>query len=366
MTTGSVPQNQHETRSQETGHPVFNKPHFVLIVDDDPTILSTTVDTLTLGGYHCLTARSAVHALQILKNPDYIFDLMISDVVMTGMSGIDLMKQAVEMNPDLPVIIMSGTSEVEAPVEALRAGSADYLIKPFDFDELIACVARTLARKITTIERSRANTQTANWKTAARAFALSLDARDKETEGHTERVVAYSLRLGQELGLSENALISLQLGAQLHDIGKIAVPDHVLKKPASLTPEEWIQMKKHPAKGEQMVRLIGLPDASALIVGQHHEQWNGAGYPLGLKEEEISIGARVFSVVDTFDAITSDRCYRRGQPYQVALDELLKYSGTQFDPEVVQAFIRIDPNEWVQLRNNCPSETAKAEHAIAC
>jgi response regulator RpfG family c-di-GMP phosphodiesterase len=366
MTTTDSAQNNFEPQNLATSTPVFEKPHFVLVVDDDPSILSVAIDALTPAGYRCLTARSAKQALVTLQDPNYIFDLMISDVLMSGMNGIDLMKEAVELLPDLPVIIMSGTSEVETPVQALRAGSADYLIKPFDYDELLNCVTRTLARKTTTNERTRAETETASWQTAARAFALSLDARDKETEGHAERVVAYSVRLGQEMGLSKHDLICLELGARLHDIGKIAVPDHVLKKPARLTPKEWQKMRVHPAKGQEMVRNMGLPEASALVVGQHHERWDGGGYPLGLQQEEISLSARVFSVADTFDAITSDRVYRRGRPYQDALEELLKFSGTQFDPQVVEAFARIDPDEWEALRSKCPSESVKEQHAIAC
>ncbi len=344
---------------------VVDKPRFLLIVDDDPCILSITVDSLTPAGYQCLTARSASQALLTLKNPDYQIDLMLTDIKMSGMSGIDLMNIAHDFLPDLPVIIMSATNEIETPVEALRAGSADYLIKPFDFDELLSAVSRTLTKKTTSKERNRAETLAANWHTAANAFALALDARDKETEGHAERVVVYSVRLGQELGLSSYDLISLELGARLHDIGKIAVPDHVLKKPAPLTDEEWIKMRIHPAKGQQMLQSLGLPENSALIVGQHHEKWDGSGYPLGLKQTEISIGARVFAVADTFDAITSDRVYRRGRRYQDALEEIVKFSGIQFDPEVVEAFARIDPEEWTTLRSQCPSETVSESEAIA-
>ncbi len=330
------------------------KQHVLLVVDDDPAVLSMANDALNAAGYECLTARSASQALITLTNPNYIFDLMISDVLMSGMNGIDLMKHALQICPTLQVIVMSGTSEIEIAVEAHRAGAADYLIKPFNHEDLINAVSRTITRQATAA-RTQTQTNAHDWNTAARAFALSLDARDKETEGHAERVVAFSVRLGQELGMSGNDLISLELGARLHDIGKIAVPDHVLKKPAPLTEDEWAKMRIHPVKGQEMVRGMGdrLPEAAALIVGQHHEQWNGQGYPLGLKGDEICLGARIFAVVDTFDAITSDRIYRRGRPYQAALEEILKFSGTQFDPAVVDAFARIDPTEWENLRSQC-------------
>jgi len=362
MTTANTSQTNPSTSSPTS---FFAGRRFILVVDDDPDVLTIAVDILCNAGYQCLTARSASQALITLQNTDYTFDLMISDVTMSGMNGIDLMKRAVQLLPNLPVIIMSGALEVQTPVEALRAGSADYLIKPFDHDEFLSCVKRTLTKKTDTTARTLAEAEAANWQIAARAFALSLDARDKETEGHAERVVAYSVRLGQELGLSSYDLIRVELGAWLHDIGKIAVPDQILKKPAPLTDEEWQKMKLHPAKGQKMVRDMDLPEASALIVGQHHEKWDGSGYPLGLKEEEISIGARIFSVVDTFDAITSDRVYRRGRPYQDALEEILKFSGKQFDPEVVDAFAQIEPEEWEALRSQCPSQAVSATHALA-
>lgn len=325
------------------------KQHVLLVVDDEPSVLSIVTNALNAAGYQCLTARSASQALITLTNPAYVFDLLISDVLMSGMNGIDLMKHAHRILPTLPVIVMSGSSEIQIAVEAHRAGAADYLIKPFNNQDLINAVSRTITRARTT----QAPTNPEEWKIVARPFALALNARDKETEGHAERVVAFSVRLGQELGMSGYDLISLELGALLHDIGKIAVPDNVLKKPAPLTDEEWATMRIHPVIGEQMVRAMEgrLPEAAALIVGQHHEQWDGQGYPLGLKGEQICLGARIFNVVDAFDAITSDRVYRRGRRYQDALEEILAFSGTQFDPAVVDAFARIDPADWERLRN---------------
>ena len=328
------------------------KQHVVLVVDDEPVVLSMASEALSVAGYQCLTARSSSQALTTLNNPNYTFDLMISDVLMNGINGIDLMRQALRIVPEMPVIAMSGTAEIEIAVEAHRAGAADYLIKPFNTEDLINAVSRTLNRSTRT---AQAQTNVENWNVLARAFALALNARDKETEGHADRVVSFSVRLGQELGMYGSDLIALALGARLHDIGKIAVPDSVLKKAAPLTDDEWAKMRVHPVIGEQMVRAMEgrLPEAAALIVGQHHEQWDGKGYPLGLVGEEICLGARIFKVADTFDAITSDRVYRLAQPYQAALEEILKYKGIEFDPKVVDAFTRIDPTEWERLRHQC-------------
>lgn len=329
-------------------------PRSVLIVDDDPSVLNVAHAVLGQSGYTCVKTRSALKALAALGTQR--FDLMIADISMNGMSGLELARQALSRINDLSVIIMSDKREVETPVLAMRAGTTDYLIKPFDQDELLDCVARALARKETQFERYQRRDQLTGWDAAARAFSLSLNARDKETEGHAERVVEYSQRLGREVGLTKEQLVALELGARLHDIGKIGVPDAVLKKPHPLTDEEWEIMKLHPARGEQMVRMMKLPEAAALIVGQHHEKWNGSGYPNQLKGEQIHIGARVFSVVDAYDAITSDRVYRLGRPYETAVEEILAYSGTQFDPRVVEAFARIPKHDWLEITQRYPWE----------
>jgi putative nucleotidyltransferase with HDIG domain len=192
-----------------------------------------------------------------------------------------------------------------------------------------------------------------------------LNVRDKETEGHAERVIQYSQRLGREMNLSNSDMLALELGARLHDIGKIGVPDHILKKPQKLTDDEWKIMHQHPAIGEQMVLSAQLPPDAAAIVGQHHERWDGSGYPKRLRGDQIHIGARVFAVVDAFDAITSNRCYRLGSDYGVALTEIRKHSGTQFDPDVVAAFTRIDEAEWHTIRLRCPSDAFPEAKLVA-
>src|SRR5215204_6895779 len=164
------------------------KQHVLLVVDDEPAVLSMATDALSSAGYQCLIARSASQALITLNNPNYIFDLMISDVLMSGMNGIDLMKHASKIHPNLPVIFMSASCEIQIAVEAHRAGAADYLIKPFNHKDLINAVSRSITRQAMAAVQTHTNAN--DWNTAARAFALALDARDKETEGHAERVVA--------------------------------------------------------------------------------------------------------------------------------------------------------------------------------
>jgi HD-GYP domain-containing protein (c-di-GMP phosphodiesterase class II) len=178
----------------------------------------------------------------------------------------------------------------------------------------------------------------------------ALDYRDMETQWHSRRVSLYARRLGESLGIGGAELHDVEMGALLHDIGKIGVRDSVLLKPGPLTPEEWEEMKEHPAIGFRLLRNIHYLQEAAVVVLQHQERWDGRGYPAGLAGEQISIGARIFSVVDTLDAIRSDRPYRAGQPFDVALAEIKRCSGTQFDPQVVDAFAAVPAAEWEAIR----------------
>lgn len=194
------------------------------------------------------------------------------------------------------------------------------------------------------------------------ALTAALDLRDRETEGHSRRVVAYTLRLARQLGLSEERIEHLRRGALLHDVGKIGVPDRILHKPGALSPEERKEIEKHPQKGYEM--LLGIPPLTEAIqiVLAHHEHWDGQGYPLGLKGEAIPLGARLFAVADVYDALTSDRPYRQRRPYEVARQMIESESGKHFDPEVVAAFLAIPPEEWEQIRAEVMAEVDERHH----
>jgi putative nucleotidyltransferase with HDIG domain len=209
-------------------------------------------------------------------------------------------------------------------------------------EELVQQRAAELELALDSLEKS--------YRTTLKALAAALEARDHETHGHSERVVNFSLRLGRELRLDKSEMRSLEFGALLHDIGKIGVPDAVLRKPAGLTADEWTKMREHPTHGQQILRGIDFLEGAARVVGQHHEKWDGTGYPAGLRGEEIDLNARIFAVADAFDAITSDRVYRGGRSYEVAVAELEEFAGRQFDPKVVAAFRRIPRAEWDELR----------------
>jgi putative nucleotidyltransferase with HDIG domain len=337
----------------------------VLIVDDEPDIRDVLCDLFSMD-YDCAGAASAEEALERL--PDGDFSLIVSDITMGGMSGIEMIPHALAASPETVVVMISGMQTIESAIEALRVGAFDYIMKPFDLRQVEAAVRRALEHyelraskrryedhleelvRQRTVELDQALVSLEDaYRSTLKALTAALETRDAETHGHSERVVTFSLRLGRELGLDKAQMTALEFGSLLHDIGKIGVPDAILRKPAKLTDEEWIRMREHPLHGQQILREIEFLEAAACVVAQHHERWDGSGYPNGLKGSEIDLNARIFAVADAFDAMTSDRVYRRGRPYEAAAEELDKWSGRQFDPQIVEAFHRVPQADWEEL-----------------
>ena len=338
----------------------------ILVADDEPEIRHVLSDLLS-PLYDCDAVGSAEEAVECLRGGAY--DLVISDIMMGGMSGLDLIPRVKELSPDTVVIMISGVQTVESAINALRAGAFDYVMKPFDLHHVEAAVSRALEHHHLRAEKRRYETYLEEmvtqrteeldgalrslgdaYRTTLKALTAALETRDLETHGHSERVVNFSLRLGRELGLDAEQMRSLEFGSLLHDIGKIGVPDAILRKPAKLTEDEWVRMREHPLHGQKILRGIEFLEGAARVVAQHHEKWDGSGYPLGLKGEGIDLNARIFAVADAFDAITSDRVYRAGRSYDEALAELDAFAGIQFDPRVVEGFRRVPREEWDEIR----------------
>ncbi len=337
----------------------------ILIVDDEIGITEVLYDLFS-ETHDCDTAASAEEALEQLRDKDY--QLVLSDITMPGMSGLEMIPHVKRQLPNAVVVMISGVQTVESAIGALRLGAFDYVMKPFDLRQVEAVVKRALEHNELITAKQRYETQleqlveqrTAEldralesleeaYRSTLRALTAALETRDSETHGHSERVVSYSLRLGQEYGLSAAQMKALEFGSLLHDIGKIGVPDSILRKPGKLTDEEWTRMREHPHHGQQILRGIEFLEGAAQVVAQHHEKWDGSGYPLGLRGEEIDLCARIFAVADAFDAMTSDRVYRRGKSYEAAAKELDDWSGRQFDPKVVLAFHRVPKEDWEEL-----------------
>lgn len=339
----------------------------ILIVDDEPEITAILSDLFS-GKFDCTTAGCAEEALERLAGAN--FELVVSDITMPGMSGLDMIPHVKSSSPNTVVVMISGMQTVESAIDALRLGAFDYVMKPFDLRQVEAVVSRALEHQNLIVAKQRyedhleelveqrtaeldqaLNSLEDAYRSTLKALTAALETRDLETHGHSERVVSYSMRLGREYGLDNERLKALEFGSLLHDIGKIGVPDLILRKPAKLTPEEWVLMREHPVHGQQILRGIKFLEGAARVVAQHHEKWDGSGYPLGLSAEDIDICARIFSVADAFDAITSDRVYRKGKPYESAAQELDEWAGKQFDPKVVEAFHRVPPEDWQELHD---------------
>jgi putative nucleotidyltransferase with HDIG domain len=345
----------------------------LLLVDDELHILSV-LNSLLSDQYDCRLANSAREALDCLRQGSY--DLVLSDIMMPGMSGIELLASLKQLLPDAVVIMISGNLNIESAIEAMRLGAFDYITKPFNLADVEMAVERGLRFNelieanhqyehhleelvsLRTHELRVTNTHLnntveklyQNYRATLRGLASALEARDVETRGHSDRVVAFCIRLGQHLGLSDYDMIALECGALLHDVGKIGVPDAILYKPGALTDEEWVQMRRHVEYGSAILRNIEFLKDAAKVVEQHHEKFDGSGYLTGIAGEEIYIGARIFAVADAVDAFTSDRPYRAGRSFEEAVEELQRCAGAHFDPKIVQAFTDIPLNEWREIR----------------
>lgn len=312
-------------------------------------------------------AESINSAAQRLKSTE--FAVVLAPVYLPSVNGQDLISIINLYSPRTVPIFISDPSTAGNTVKAFRAGAFEVVQFPFTLKTVEAVVEKAFARyeiqylkdkyqlhleelvaeRTAELDKALEDIET-SYRMTLKALVQALETRDFETHGHSERVVTFSLRLGYELGVEQNALRDLELGALLHDIGKIGVPDAILRKPAKLTEDEWNKMKLHPLHGQKILRNIPFLDGASRIVSQHHEKWDGSGYPLGLRGEDIDLGARIFSVIDAFDSIVSDRVYRRGAPYEAAVAELERCAGTQFDPMVVEAFKNIPKEDWEVLR----------------
>jgi len=338
----------------------FDK-HFtqnILIVDDDRVICNMLSALLKKEGYQCAAAQDAEAALKALSSSP--FALVISDVKMPGNDGSWLLKKIQELHTGTPVIMLTALGEIELAMDCLRAGASDYLLKPPKIAELVRTIERIKAQKSieltkeryqseleTTVKNRTHELQTSlkninrNYQNMILALVSALDTREQETSEHSFRVVTYTLAIARQLKLTSRELQVIGQGALLHDIGKISVPDAVLLKPDKLTPEEWEQMCRHPLIGYQMIKPIPFLSEAAEIVLNHHEHYDGTGYPHGRTAEEIPLGARIFAIADALDAMTRNRPYRKGIALASALKEIARYACRQFDPVLIEAFLSI-------------------------
>jgi len=339
----------------------------LLIVDDEIGVCLLLKEWLTQAGFICQTALGGEEALEILR--EHEVDAIISDLSMPGLSGLELLTEVRKTRPYTAFLMATGLGDISLGIQAMKQGADDYLLKPFQLDAVVASLARALEmrRLERELEHYRkgleemVSVRTKQLQAALEhisqiydetleALGAALDLKDGDTAGHARRVTRYCLEIAQALGCSKDEMHQIRRGAYLHDIGKIAIPDAILLKPAKLTPEEMSLMWAHPYIGFEFVARISFLAEAAEIVLTHHERYDGSGYPQGLIGDEIPLGARVFAVADTLDAMTSDRPYRRALPLTAAREEIRRQSGGQFDSRVVDAFFTLPEHIWGEIR----------------
>ena len=346
----------------------------ILVVDDDESILEIISSMLTNAGYACRTVLSGPDVIAALKANDN-YALLLSDLAMDGMDGFAVLERATQLLPQMPVVMVTAIHDISVALAAIRQGAYDYLLKPFEREQLIATVRRALEYRRLKLENlsyqnnleelvsARTDLLNRAMKDLERSYDITLEAlgdaldlKDAETEGHSKRVTAFTMAIARAMNLPQDRVRVISRGAFLHDIGKMAIPDAILRKPGRLTPEEQMSMRAHAFKGYEMLRKIPFLQEAAQIVYSHQERYDGSGYPRGLKGDQIPLGARIFAVADTFDAITSDRPYRAAQSISAARREIQKYAGLQFDPKVVETFMSISDDLWQELRDKIDSQ----------
>lgn len=346
----------------------------ILVVDDEESIREIVTSMLTSSGYQCKQAGSGLQALAVLEAGDE-FELMLTDLMMAELDGIGLLERTKEKYPDMPVIMVTAVHDISIALAAIRNGAWDYLLKPFEREQLLNTVRRAMENRRLKME-NRAYQLNLESKVVARTQQLhqamidleksyditlealgdALDLKDAETEGHSKRVTAFTIAIARAMNLPDEKIRVIARGAFLHDIGKMAIPDAILRKPGALTDEERAIMREHCFRGFQMLRKISFLAEASEIVHSHQEMFDGSGYPRGLKGEQIPLGARIFAIADTLDAIMSDRPYRRAQTFAAAKEEINKFAGRQFDPDVVRVFNTMPEGLWDDLRKQISAQ----------
>lgn len=335
----------------------------ILIVDDEMLIRVMLSTALSQEGFTCHLAENVDEAFSVLEERN--IDLVILDIMMPGRSGVEMLEDLKRLDHDMAVLMVTGVTDTNTAMECIRLGADDYLSKPFSLNRVVLTVRNLMERRSLALERkqyhtsleSRVREQTEQIRCAMlelrsayndtlTALVKALDAREKDVGSHSERVMNYSELLAARIGLDGTELHHLSRGALLHDIGKIGVADRTLLKTSRLDDREWHEIRRHPQVGYDILSEISFLKAPAEIILNHHERFDGAGYPNGLKGEEIPLGARIFGLVDTLDAMTTDRPYRKALPFGAVIDEVIRCRGSQFDPRIADIFLSIPRGEW--------------------
>jgi putative two-component system response regulator len=316
----------------------------ILVIDDDAVVRDVIGEMLAVAGYEVVAAANAADALELFM--DERIGLVVTDIVMPDVSGLELLEAMRLHRPSLPIVLVTGANTHENLSEALTRGADGLIAKPFTRTELHEAVETALNRA----DRSERDLRERLLApTLTSALANAIEAREEGMRGHCERLTLLAMRLGLALGLGEEEIETIRLGAVLHDVGKIGIPDRVLLKPGTLTPEEKELMRTHTIIGDDLLRPIDLLAAVRPIVRSHHERWDGLGYPDGIGGEEIPLGARIMAVADAVEAMSAKRVYREPLSEPEIVRELERGRGSQWDPALVDLVVRLIETDAVSF-----------------
>ncbi len=317
---------------------ITRPPTKALVVDDVSNLAHVVSVFLTNRGFKVRTANDPFEALKICRTES--FELVLLDVRMPGMDGLELLRRLKALDASATYVMMTAEGNLQTVIKALKEGAQGFVVKPFTQAELFSSVNLALEKSRLIQENIRMKVYAPLLENATSALLSALEAKDNNTQSHSNRVSYYAQKISTAFEMDEESQVQVKIGALFHDIGKIGVPDVILQKPGPLTPEERHEIMKHPEIGEKIIGAIQGMEKVAAIVRAHHERFDGGGYPDGLKACSIPLGARITTVADCFEAMVSPRVYSKGRSVDYALTELKRCAGTQFDPDVVDIFLR--------------------------
>jgi putative nucleotidyltransferase with HDIG domain len=350
----------------------------ILIVEDESLIRDVLARKLATLGYACESCENGKDALKLLSCRK--FDLVLANVLISEVDGAPFLKEALRIHPDIAVILVTSVVDIEVAVDSLKDGAYDFITKPFSLEEVSISVSRALEKRRLLLENrnyqrtleERVASRTSQLKEALGvlehtyhstlvALSKALDSRDADSDGHSLRVTVYATQLARQLGMKDSEIKIIEQGVLLHDIGKIGIPDALLRKQGELTSGEWELMKKHPEIGYRILSSIKFLRGAAQLVLHHHERYDGHGYPQGLKGDAIDPGARIFAIADALDDLTSTRPFQSAISIEDALPEIERMSGAQLDPAFVNEFLKIPASRWIRIREETAATTKRAD-----
>jgi len=322
----------------------------ILIIENEICSQNSSFAILSAHQYQVETARNVYQALERLSQQP--FDLILVDLSLSETDGLQVLHRIHEVHRDMPIVLMTGPGSLQRAVLSLKLGAQGFVMKPFTASELFIAVEAALQKNRHISERESMRLIEAMevvHRDAVKALAQAIEAKDHYTGGHCDRMEEYAVAIAGKFNLSFLEKKVLAYAAALHDIGKIGIPERILSKSGKLTPEEYTIMKTHPERGAAIIHGVGFLAPVAPLIYHHQERYDGQGYPDSLAGEEIPLGSRIVAVLDTFDAMTSDRPYRKALPIEMAIAELKRYSKQQFDPLVVDAFLEVLKEQSLQI-----------------